>query len=366
MAQHEAKSSQDQDIEQLVADLAGEGRNADLVRSMLRTVLDINPNEIDRLEMKIASRSLAEMTDAWRVFGRYEEEPKVTIFGSARTPSDHADYVIAHRFGELMAELGWMVMTGAGPGIMTAGIEGAGRENSFGINIDLPFEAGATEAIAGDPKVIDFKYFFTRKLSFIKEAAAYALFPGGFGTMDEAFELLTLLQTGKTFPAPVVLIDAPDSNYWSSWIDFVSEELLDGGLISGPDLNLYHHTQSAEEAVGFIDAFYSSYHSIRFVGKRLVIRLWTAPDASQLAELTEEFGDIIESGRIERIKATKSERRDDDVVDLDRIAFRFDRYGYARLHEMIHRINEMTAKGQHHTPLTGRGAQPADTEAPEE
>lgn len=329
---------------------------------MLETVLAIDTEQVDRLEMKIADRALQEMTESWTVFNPYRGIPRITMFGSARTPSDDPDYLLAKEFGRRIAEEDWMIMTGAGPGIMEAGIEGAGREKSFGINIDLPFEASANAAILGDPKVIDFKYFFTRKLAFVKEAAAFVLCPGGFGTMDEGFELLTLMQTGKTFPAPVVLLDAPGSTYWSSWIDFIKAELLKGGLISPADLSLFHHTHDVEEAVAHVKKFYSCYHSIRFVGKRLVIRLWRSPSSAELETLTEEFSDIIVSGSIEAISATKSERRDDDNVELDRIAFHFNRHGFARLQELIWRVNDLGDQ-QLHQPGVRSGSQPGDTEA---
>ncbi len=380
-AEHADESSQDGSLkdredntEELIATLV-EGRSAankDLVASMLRTVLNIDVDNVDRLEMKIADRALQEMTHSWSVFSPYHDVPKVTIFGSARTAPEAADYQLAKAFGAKIADSGWMVMTGAGPGIMTAGIEGAGRDMSFGINIDLPFEAAATELIRGDHKVIDFKYFFTRKLSFVKEAAAVVLCPGGFGTMDEGFELLTLMQTGKTFPAPVVLLDAEGSTYWQSWIEFIKAELLDGGLISSADLSLFRHTHDADQAVTWIQEFFRNYHSIRFVGKRLVIRVWRAPSDEQLAALTEEFSDIIVDGAIESIEVTRAERRDDDVVDLDRIAFEFNRHGHARLHEMIWKINELdaintgAAADTHHSRGASIPAQPNDTEVPDE
>lgn len=352
-------------LDAVVAQTSG-GRFADLVRSMLDTVLAIDTERVERLELKIADRALWEMAESWRVFNPYRGVPKVTVFGSARTAPDAPDYLLAKDFGSKIADEGWMVMTGAGPGIMTAGIEGAGRAKSFGINIDLPFEAAANEAIRGDDKVIDFKYFFTRKLSFVKEAAAFVLLPGGFGTMDEGFELLTLMQTGKTFPAPVVLLDAPGSTYWASWVDFVKNELLDGGLISPDDLALFHHTHDVDDAVAHIQQFYRCYHSIRYVGKRLVIRLWRGPDEAQLAEINREFADIVVSGEIETIKATRSEIRTDDVVDLDRIAFRFNRKDFARLQELIWRLNEFGDTPEHGSLLHHDFVDPSDTELPED
>ena len=238
-----------------------------------------------------------------------------------------------------MAERDWMVMTGAGPGIMAAGLEGAGAENSFGINIMLPFEASANEVIADDPKLINFRYFFTRKVTFMKESQGYAILPGGFGTMDEAFELLTLMQTGKTFLAPVVLLDPVGSTYWERWRQFVVDELLGDGLISEADMDLIHITNSVTDAADEISRFYRNYHSSRAVGQRLVMRMHNELSDDTLATLNAEFGDIIEEGQIERIDVTDSELRDADNVDLHRIAFRFNRHGYARLRLLVDAIN---------------------------
>ena len=305
------------------------------------TALDMDRAEIDRLELKIASQSLAEMLNAWRVFSPYSDNAKVTIFGSARTKPGHPDYELTKVFAERVAERGWMAITGAGPGIMSAGIEGAGRENSFGVNIVLPFEQTAADVIEGDEKLATFRYFFTRKLTFMKESDAFAVCPGGFGTLDEAFELMTLIQTGKSYPVPIVLLDHEDSTYWSSWQRFVDDELLGGGMISEHDPGLYLHTHDPDEAVEYICAFYSCYHSIRFVGKRLIIRTLSPLDAASLATLNEEFGDIVAKGEIEVVGPTESEQRDDDHLHLPRIAMHFDNRSFARLVALIHRINQL-------------------------
>jgi uncharacterized protein (TIGR00730 family) len=235
-----------------------------------------------------------------------------------------------------------MIITGAGPGIMAAGIEGAGAPNSFGVNILLPFEQSAHETIAGDPKLINFRYFFTRKLTFVKESHAFCLCPGGFGTMDEAFEALTLMQTGKAYLAPVVLLDEPNGNYWERWYHFIEEELLADGYISPRDLKLVSIAHDAEAAVDEVCRFYATYHSMRWVGSRLVLRLQREVTDDELAELNAEFADIITSGEMMRVHASASEMEDDDVVDLPRLALRFDRSSYARLRELIDRLNANT------------------------
>lgn len=324
--------------------IVGTDTNDDLVRSLIVTALDMDQANVDRLELKIATQALIEMFNSWQVFSPHRAEAKVTIFGSARTKPGTPDYEMAVTFGELMAERNWMAITGGGPGIMTAGIQGAGVDRSFGVNIVLPFEQRAAELIDADPKLATFKYFFTRKLTFMKETDAFALFPGGFGTLDEAFELLTLIQTGKSYPAPIVLLDHPDSTYWSGWENFVETELLGNGMISADDLGLFFHTHDPAAAAEYLCAFYSEYHSLRYVGKRLVLRLRNPLGDGHLASLNSEFADIVDGGEIEEISATDAERRDDDHVDLPRLAFRFDNRSFARLSRMIQRINELAGE----------------------
>ena len=280
----------------------GEDHNDDLVRSLLVTALDMDRANVDRLELKIASQALAEMLNSWRVFSPHATAPKVTIFGSARTKPGSPDYELAVDFARRMAERNWMAITGAGPGIMSAGIEGAGIDASFGVNIMLPFEQRAADIIEGDPKLATFKYFFTRKLTFMKETDAFALFPGGFGTLDEAFELLTLIQTGKSYPAPIVLLDHGDSSYWRQWRTFVEEELLAGGMIGSADLDLFLHTHDAEEAADYLCSFYSCYHSLRFVGRKLILRLRSELESEAIDTVNDEFADLVVSGRIGRCR----------------------------------------------------------------
>ncbi|MFT7473144.1 MAG: hypothetical protein ACI81L_000055 [Verrucomicrobiales bacterium] len=335
------KTKLDQDIERLIDD-AKLVENTDLTFELVVTALRLSLEDVERADLKLVNAALKELRYSFHVFAPYRDIPKCTIFGSARIKPDDPAYECAKRLGAAMAARDWMVMTGAGPGIMAAGLEGAGAENSFGINIVLPFEASANEFIADDPKLINFRYFFTRKVTFMKESAGYAMLPGGFGTMDEAFELLTLMQTGKSTLAPVVLLDPHGSTYWERWRDFVVAELLGEGLISEADMNLFIITNSVEEAADEMTRFYRTFHSSRAVGQRLVLRLKREVDDDELATLTSEFGDIIESGEIERIEPTNAEVRDDDNLELHRIAFRFDRHGNARLRMMIDALNDAT------------------------
>jgi len=275
------------------------------------------------------------------VFAPYRLARKAAIFGSARTLPDDPLYLHARDLAAALAALDWMVVTGAGPGIMEAGIEGAGPEHAFGVSIKLPFEATTSQFFDGDPKLVNFRYFFTRKLAFIKESDAFVLLPGGFGTLDEAFELLTLLQTGKAQPAPVVLLDTPGGTYWHEWQAFVAAELLATGYVSGDDLRLVHVTDDVDDAVREILAFYRNYHSLRFVDGQLVLRMHELPDAATLATLSDEFADIVVRGSIAAIATTQAELDDVDHVDLPRLAFRFDRRGWARLRMLIDRLNEI-------------------------
>ena len=234
-----------------------------------------------------------------------------------------------------------MVVTGAGPGSMEAANEGAGAAKSFGVNIRLPFEAEPNPVIAEDPKLINFKYFFTRKLMFIKEAAAFVLLPGGFGTMDEAFELLTLIQTGKSDMHPVVLLDAPGGTYWHGFVDFMKRDLVERGYVSESDLNLFTVTDDVEEAAREIGQFYANYDSMRFVSHRLVLRMDHAPTDEQLAKLTVDFADILAKGAIERCGPFAPEIADDDALDKERICFYFDRASYGRLRMLIDELNRL-------------------------
>lgn len=311
----------------------------DLVSEMVVSALRLGREAADRGELKLVNAALKELRYSFMVFDPYSGIRKVSIFGSARIAPGSDSYESARLLGERIAKRGWMVITGAGPGIMQAGIEGAGPESSFGVNIVLPFESEATPLIAGDSKLINYKYFFTRKLMFMKESSGFVLLPGGFGTMDEAFELLTLTQTGRSPLAPIVLLDPPGSTYWATWREFVDRELAGRGLISPHDRCLVLTTDSVDAAVEELCAFYRTYHSSRFVGRRLILRLTSQIDDALLERLNTEFDDILESGAIERVDPSPSELADGDHVDLPRLGLRFDRRGYSRLRLLIDTLN---------------------------
>jgi uncharacterized protein (TIGR00730 family) len=279
------------------------------------------------------------MRYAFRVFAPYRMSRKCAIFGSARTTADDPLYDQARDLAAALAARDWMVITGAGPGIMEAGIEGAGSDNAFGVSIRLPFESSVAAVLEGDPKLVNFRYFFTRKVSFIKEADGFALLPGGFGTLDELFELLTLVQTGKAQPGPVVLLDVPGGTYWTELWGFIERELSSQRYISPPDHSLIRITDNVDVAVDYLLGFFANYHSMRFVDRRLVLRLQHEPDAAALEQLTTEFADIIEQGAIETVEASKAEIADNDFPDLARVAFRFNGHGWSRLHDLIEGLN---------------------------
>lgn len=302
-------------------------------------VLGLIADTPDVLDLKIASAAITEMRDAFAMFKPYKGVNKVSIFGSARTKADDPLYEQTRRVAARLAEAGWMVVTGAGPGIMQAGMEGAGRRNSIGVSIRLPFESGANSIIAGDEKYVAMKYFFTRKLMLVKESAAFVCLPGGFGTLDETFELLTLTQTGKGIPVPIVFLDMPGDPYWEHVHEFVESQLLSRGLVSPHDTSLYMITDNCDDAVAEIERFYANYHSLRNVGDDLVIRLRRKPTDDQIAELNERFSHLVSSGTIRRVKAFDVERRQDDVPDLPRIALRFNQRGYAELRAVIDTVN---------------------------
>ena len=331
-----------QEIEALLADYVADlpAPDAELAREIVNTALKLAREQVSRLDRKIVNSALKEMRHAFRVFAPYKGIRKVTIFGSARTKKGDPAYVATRDFSRGMAAKEWMVITGAGPGIMEAGHEGAGDKLSFGVNIRLPFEAKPNPVIANDSKLINFKYFFTRKLTFIKEADAFVLVPGGFGTLDEAFELLTLVQTGKTDLRPIVLLEPPGTDYWQRFDAFIRGELLGGGFVSEDDLILYRRVSSTDAAVDEIENFYRVFHSQRMVGNRLILRLNLMPDEGTLKELSDEFADIL-SKPIVPVEASRAEVRDEDVPDLPRIALAFDRQHVGRLRVLVDRLNEL-------------------------
>ena len=298
-------------------------------------------DDADRLDLKITNAALKEMRSAFRTFAPYRDIPKVTMFGSARTLPHDPLYAQASDMAKALAARGWMVVTGAGPGIMAAGMEGAGRDMSFGVTIRLPFENEPNPVIAGDPKLVSMKYFFTRKLMLIKESKAFLCLPGGFGTLDEAFELLTLVQTGKSTPAPIVMLDIPNGTYWSHWKGFVEDELAGRGLIAETDCDLFLVTDDVDEACDEIVGFYSNYDSLRYVGDKLVVRLKRAPSADDLARLDVQFADMCRTGGFEVVEPFPVEREDDDQLDLARVAFRFNPHHVHRLRNLIDELNRV-------------------------
>ncbi|MGB7294330.1 MAG: LOG family protein [Candidatus Aminicenantales bacterium] len=323
--------------------LAAEGKDlrASLYQDIIFNALKCQRDDLDILDLKIINRALAEFRHAACVFKPYRLLRKVSIFGSAREPKGSPDYELAVRFAHRLVEKGFMVITGAASGIMKAGIEGAGLGNSFGVNILLPFERGLAKIIRDDPKVITFKYFFTRKIFFVMEADAVTLFPGGFGTHDEGFEVLTLLQTGKAPPMPIVLMELPGENFWETWDRFIKEQLLARGFISAEDLSFYKIARSPEEAIDFITSYYSTYHSLRQVRDTLVIRLEKELKDAHVRRLNDMFQDLIESGKIFKTPALPEEKDEPNLRSKPRIAFAYKRNNAGRLNEMILAINRM-------------------------
>jgi uncharacterized protein (TIGR00730 family) len=320
---------------------AGGSPHAEFLEEMIQSTLRLIRNQTSRGDVKMLNAALRELVYAFRVFAPYRGIRKVTIFGSARLPEDSHEYYQAADFARSISAQGWMVITGAGEGIMKAGQDGAGREKSFGVNIRLPFEQTANEVIQNDAKLITFRYFFTRKLVFVKETDAIALFPGGFGTMDEAFETLTLLQTGKSALLPLVCVDSKGSDYWRSWDAYVRKTLLARGLVSSEDLALYRVTDSLDEAVDELLNFYRNYHSSRYVGNRLVIRLLRAPAAEAIRRLEEEFRDILAEGGLEVGPALPEEAEESALADLPRLSLSFNRRNFGRLRQFIDALNRL-------------------------
>jgi uncharacterized protein (TIGR00730 family) len=312
----------------------------ELLRSLIEKVVLLAEQDPDTLDLKIAETALSELVEAFELFAPYRDVKKVTIFGSARIAPGSPLYRLAHDFAAEIADQGWMVITGAGPGIMAAGIEGAGRERSFGVNILLPFEQGANQFIVDDEKLIEMRYFFTRKVMLTKESGAFAVFPGGFGTLDECFELLTLLQTGKAMPAPLVLVDLPDGTFWRDWLGFIDGHVAAEGYVSRGDERFFTIVTSAREAVAVIRNFYRNYHSLRMVGSRAVLRLRQSPTDAQLAEVNERYRDMVTSGSIERSGPLAVERSSQDVTELPRLVWEFNRRDFGALRRLIDDVND--------------------------
>ena len=330
----------DDRIQSMVRDWVDDESVRSMVEGIIITALKLGRERVTVADMKLLNRSLRELRHAMRVFADYRHVRKVSVFGSARTPYDHAEALAAEDFSRRMASAGYMVITGGGDGIMGAAQKGAGRERSFGLNIRLPFEQRANATIDGDEKLVNFNYFFTRKLNFVKESHGVVLFPGGFGTMDEAYETLTLMQTGKSQLMPLVLVDRTGGTYWKTWDKNVREHLLRNELICPEDTGLYHITDKVDEAVKHIARFYRNFHSTRFVHDLLVIRLRHAPSPTGLNALNEDFADIITGEPFHVIPPTPEETEDSDHLDLQRVAFGFNRKSYGRLRQLIDVLNQ--------------------------
>jgi len=311
----------------------------DLVGEILANSLKLLRDHTNRGDVKLIDKSFKELRYALKIFSPYRDVRKVSIFGSARTPESHPDYRQAAEFGKKMAAAGWMVITGAGGGIMAAGHGGAGADPSFGLAIRLPFEQLTNRFIANDPKLINFRYFFTRKLMFVRSSHAIALFPGGFGTMDEGFEVLTLVQTGKSVPMPIVFIDAPSGDYWANWQDYIKKQLLARKLIGEEDLRLYKITSDVDAAVEEVRRFYRNYHSLRFVRDDLVIRLQRAPTPEQLERIEKEYSDIKVRGSFTTSGPLPAERDEPALDNRARLVFVFNRRDHGRLRMLIDDLN---------------------------
>jgi uncharacterized protein (TIGR00730 family) len=328
----------DAKIAELVA-ASGEVVNADLLQEMITTALRLARDKADRGEMKLVNAALKEFAYSFRVFREWQGHRKVAIFGSARTDPHDAVYEYTRRFAQAMAAANWMVITGAGPGIMAAGHEGAGAEKSFGASIRLPLESEPNTFIQGNTKLINFKYFFTRKVTFIKEGDGFALLPGGFGTLDEAFELLTLMQTGKSDLHPIVLLEEPGSTYWSQWLRFLEEELIARGLISAEDLHLVRHASTIEEAVEELTRFYRNYQSQRYIKGMLVIRVLRLPAEEDIERLRTAFADIIGRRGMGPAEPGDAEIAENDELQCQRLAVDFNQLSFGRLRLLIDELN---------------------------
>ena len=330
----------DDAIDQLMAQV-GDIAHPDIVREIILAGLKAGQENGGRADLKLMNSSLKEMRFTAKVFGPYRGVRKVTVFGSARTPRDAPLYQLATDLGKKIAEAGFMVITGGGPGIMQAANEGAGPEHSFGVNIRLPFEQKPNPVLVGNPRHITYKYFFNRKVAFLKEADAVVLFPGGFGTLDEAMESITLLQTGKRYPFPLIFLDEPGGTYWERLCTFLENELSDQGYISHDDFGLIERVTRPEEAVARIHRFYSRYHSLRYVDDQLVIRMFTNLDQEHVDTLKKEFAGILIPGGDMRLSGPFDEEMNEpDLTHLPRLVVDFDKRDFGRLRQLVDAIND--------------------------
>jgi len=311
-----------------------------LLREILTTIVKLGRESNDRGDIKLVNSALKELRYSFKIFSPYRDVKKVIIFGSARSRSTSAEYKMAEEFAREITGKGYMVVTGGGPGVMEAGNKGAKTGREFALNIRLPFEQKPNPYVDEKERLINFKYFFTRKLIFVKETDATVLFPGGFGTNDEGFEMLTLIQTGKSKPRPVVLMEPKGSTYWADWGRFVNNQLVRNGYIKGDDLNLFRIVKSVDEAVQYIEDFYKIYHSIRYVSGLTVLRLNKKISKETLNLINEKFKDILTGGAIKLSPPTKEEIQKREYLFLPRLVMNFNLRDYGRLCEMIRIINK--------------------------
>lgn len=320
------------------------GKAAELVADMMETALKLGRDKAGMGELKLISRALREMRYASSVFARYHGTRKVAVFGSARTKPEEEEYRLAKLFAQRIVSQGYMVITGGGDGIMGAAQEGAGAEKSFGLNIRLPFEQRANEVIHGDPKLINFNYFFTRKLNFAKETHAFVLFPGGFGTHDEGFEVMTLMQTGKMPIVPIVMLDRPNGHYWETWRRFIDNDLLDHGLVSASDFHLFHITHDPDEAVRIITTFYRNFHSYRWVREKMVIRVQKRLSEDALEELNRRFDTLLAADRIVQTTPLPEEKDEHLLAGLPRIVLTPHKRDFGSIRLLLDAINDATTE----------------------
>ena len=329
----------DEAIDQLI-ELVGDIHHPDIVREMILASLKAGQENNETADLKLMNSSLKEMRFTAKVFQPYHKVRKISVFGSARTQSNESIYEMAYHLGQKLSKAGYMVITGGGPGIMQAVNEGAGTEHSFGVGIRLPFEQKTNPILDGHPRNIMYKYFFTRKVAFLKQSDAIVLFPGGFGTLDEGMETLTLVQTGKRNPLPLIFVDEPEGTYWLQWLKFLKKELLAQGNISATDFSLFERVESVDDALKKIDRFYHRYHSLRYVKEQLVLRLTSGIDASMVNELKSCFSDIlIPGGDLFLSGPLPVEADEPEIAHLPRLIVDFDRRDFGRLRDLIDAIN---------------------------
>jgi uncharacterized protein (TIGR00730 family) len=333
---------EDKVIDGLINELArrrGPAESDYLLREILTTAVKLGMESGDKGDLKLVNNALKELRYSFKIFSPYRDVKKVIIFGSARSQSASAEYIMAEKFSRKISAKGYMVVTGGGPGVMEAGNKGAPKGREFALNIRLPFEQKPNPYIDEKDKIINFKYFFTRKLIFVKETDATAVFPGGFGTLDEGFEMLTLIQTGKSKPRPIILMEPKGSTYWADWKRFIDKQLVKKGYIKDEDFSLFHLCRSVDDAVGYIENFYRVYHSIRYVSGSTIIRLKKKIPVETLKRINKEFKDILTEGEIRISPAAPEELQRGEFLDLPRLALNFNRHDYGRLFELIRAIN---------------------------